>query len=148
MPQGRSRSYDPPRAGGFGAQSWIRTARYMSNLGASVGWGLLVGASLLLGALVAVGRELPERIAAVVTSFGGGILVAAVAFELVPEADAEAGVWVTPISLLAGALVYVGADAWLTRDPRMEAMRRVGDAAAAGGAERMRPGPPQGAGGG
>jgi ZIP family zinc transporter len=112
----------------------------MSNLGASVGWGLLVGASLLLGALVAVGRELPERIAAVVTSFGGGILVAAVAFELVPEADAEAGVWVTPISLLAGALVYVGADAWLTRDPGMEAMRRMGHAAAAGRPMSMRSG--------
>lgn len=104
----------------------------MSNLGASIGWGLLVGGSLVVGALVAVRLELPERVAAVVTSFGGGILVAAVAFELVPEADVEAGAWITTLGLIAGALVYVGADAWLTRDPGMKAMRRSTHAAAAG----------------
>jgi ZIP family zinc transporter len=104
----------------------------MSNLGASISWGLLVGGSLLVGAVVAVVLNLPERIAAVVTTFGGGILVAAVAFELVPEADAEAGAWITALALIAGALLYVGADAWLTRDPGMEAMRRASHAAAAG----------------
>jgi ZIP family zinc transporter len=104
----------------------------MSNLGASVGWGLAVGASLLVGALVAVLLHLPERVAAVVTTFGGGILVAAVAFELVPEADAEAGAWITAICLLAGALIFVGTDAWLTRDPEMMEMRRATHAAAAG----------------
>jgi ZIP family zinc transporter len=104
----------------------------MSNLSASIGWGLAVGASLLLGAVVAVLLHLPERIAAVVTTFGGGILVAAVAFELVPEADAEAGAWITAICVLAGALVFVGADAWLTRDPEMMEMRRATHAAAAG----------------
>jgi zinc transporter, ZIP family len=104
----------------------------MSNLAASIGWGLLVGGSLLVGAVVAVVLKLPERIAAVLTTFGGGILVAAVAFELVPEADAEAGTWITAFALIAGALLYVGADAWLTRDPGMEAMRRASHAAAAG----------------
>jgi zinc transporter ZupT len=54
---------------------------------ALIGWAILVGASLVAGALVAVVLRLPERIAAVVTSFGGGLLVAAIAFELVPEAD-------------------------------------------------------------
>jgi zinc transporter, ZIP family len=104
----------------------------MSNLGASVGWGLAVGASLVLGAVAAVQLGLPERIAAFVTTFGGGILVAAVAFELVPEADAEAGAWITAICILAGALVYVGADAWLTRDPEMMETRRATHAAAMG----------------
>jgi zinc transporter, ZIP family len=104
----------------------------MSNLGASIGWGLLVGGSLLVGAVVAVVLKLPERIAAVLTTFGGGILVAAVAFELVPEADAEAGTWITAFALIAGALLYVGADAWLTRDPGMGAIRRASRAAAAG----------------
>jgi ZIP family zinc transporter len=104
----------------------------VSNLGSAIGWGLLVGGSLLVGAVVAVLLKLPERIAAVVTTFGGGILVAAVAFELVPEADAEAGAWITALSLLAGTLVFVGADAWLTRDPEMMAMRRATHAATAG----------------
>jgi ZIP family zinc transporter len=104
----------------------------MSNAGASIGWGLVVGGSLLAGALVAVVLELPSRIAAVVTSFGGGILVAAVALELVPDADAEAGAAITAVCLLAGTVVFVAADAWLTRDPGMKATRRSGHAAAAG----------------
>jgi hypothetical protein len=77
---------------------------------------ILVGTSLVAGALVAVVLRLPERIAAVVTSFGGGLLLAAIAFELVPEADERAGAVVTALGLLAGTLVYVCADAWLTRD--------------------------------
>ena len=93
---------------------------------------MLVGASLVAGALVAVVLRLPERVAALVTSFGGGLLVAAIAFELVPEADERAGAVVTALGLLAGTLVYVGADAWLTRDEAMAEMRRSGQAAAAG----------------
>jgi ZIP family zinc transporter len=99
---------------------------------ALIGWAILVGASLVAGALVAVVLRLPERIAAVVTSFGGGLLVAAIAFELVPEADERAGAVVTALGLLAGTLVYVGADAWLTRDEAMAEIRRSGQAAAAG----------------
>jgi zinc transporter, ZIP family len=104
----------------------------MSNLDASIGWGILVGASLLAGAVLAVLLELPARVAAVVTSFGGGLLFAAVAFELVPEADESAGAPLTAFGLLAGTLVFVAADAWLTRDPGMKAMRRSRHAAAAG----------------
>jgi hypothetical protein len=63
----------------------------MANLGAAAGWGLVVAASLMAGALAAVLLRLPERVAATATAFGGGILLAAVALELVPEADAGAG---------------------------------------------------------
>jgi ZIP family zinc transporter len=104
----------------------------MSNLGAAAGWGLVVAASLIAGALAAVLLRLPERVAATATAFGGGILFAAIALELVPEADAGAGPALTAVGLLAGTLVYVGADAWLSRDPEMDEMRRMGHAAAAG----------------
>jgi ZIP family zinc transporter len=104
----------------------------MANLGAAAGWGLVVAASLLAGALAAVLLRLPERVAATATAFGGGILLAAVALELVPEADAGAGPALTAAGLLAGTLVYVGADAWLSRDPSMREMRRMGHMAAAG----------------
>lgn len=104
----------------------------MSNFATSAGLGLLVAASLVAGALTAAGLELPSPVAALVTAFGGGILLSAVALELVPAADDGAGPWLTAIGLLAGALVYSGADAWLTRDKQMEAMRRSGHAAAAG----------------
>ncbi len=60
----------------------------MSNLGPSLGWGLVVALSLLAGALAAARLRLPERVAAMLTAFGGGVLLAAVALELVPDADA------------------------------------------------------------
>src|SRR4051794_28084544 len=95
----------------------------MTNLGASFVWGLAIAGSLLAGALAAVLLRLPERVAATLTAFGGGIMLAAIAFELVPDADAGAGTMLTG-GLIAGTLVYVGADAWLTREPGMRAMRR------------------------
>jgi ZIP family zinc transporter len=109
----------------------------MANLGAATGWGLVVAASLLAGALAAALLRLPERVAATATAFGGGILFAAIALELVPEADAGAGAALTAAGLLAGTLVYVGADAWLSRDPAMGEMRRMSHAAAAGRSMEM-----------
>jgi zinc transporter, ZIP family len=109
----------------------------VENLGASLGWGLAVGGSLVAGALVAALFTLPGRVAAILTAFGGGLLFSAIAFELVPEADREAGRALTALGLLAGTLVYVGADWWLGRDQDMMAVRRSGHAAAAGGPMEM-----------
>ena len=44
----------------------------MANFGASTGWGLVVAASLVAGAVVAAGLSLPSRLAATFTAFGGG----------------------------------------------------------------------------
>jgi zinc transporter, ZIP family len=104
----------------------------VENLAASLGWGVAVGGSLVAGAVAAAVLTLPERTAAMLTAFGGGVLLAAIAFELVPEADREAGVGLTVAGVLAGTLVYVAADAWLSRDEGMYRMRRSGHAAAAG----------------
>ena len=104
----------------------------MENLGESVLWGALVGASLLAGALAAAALNLPPRVAAVVTAFGGGTLLSAIALELLPEADEGAGNGLTAVGLVAGTLVYVGADAWLDRNSERKSMRRMGHAAAAG----------------
>ena len=92
----------------------------------------MVGGSLLVEATAAVKLHLPSTMAALVTAFGGGVLLAAVALELVPEADARAGTALTAAGLLAGTLVYVTADRWLARDEDAEMMRRSGHAAAAG----------------
>ncbi len=106
--------------------------RAVADLGASIAWGLVVGGSLLVGATAAVILHLPSRVAALVTAFGGGILFAAIALELVPEADARAGTALTAAGLVAGTLVYVAADTWLASDEDTERMRRSGHAAAAG----------------
>ena len=104
----------------------------MDNLGESLAWGLVIGASLVLGAAAAARLRLPARVAATLTAFGGGILLAAIALELVPEADRQAGDALTAVGLLGGTLVYVAADAWLARDKQTMATRRSGHAAAAG----------------
>jgi ZIP family zinc transporter len=104
----------------------------VENLAASLGWGVVVGASLVAGALAAAVFTLPARVAALLTAFGGGVLLAAIAFELMPEADREAGVGLTIAGVLAGMVIYVAADAWLSRDEGMDRVRRSGHAAAAG----------------
>jgi zinc transporter, ZIP family len=104
----------------------------MANLGASTAWGLVVAASLVAGAVVAALVDLPSRFAATITAFGGGVLLAAVALQLVPAADSAAGPGLTAAGLAAGTLAYVGADVWLTRDPGTREMRRMGHAMVAG----------------
>jgi zinc transporter, ZIP family len=104
----------------------------VSNIGPLVGWGVVIAASLVAGAVTGALLRVPARVAAVVSSFGGGVLFAAVALELVPDADERAGLWLTAVGLLTGTLIYVGADTWLSRDEAMKAMRRFGHAAAAG----------------
>ena len=111
----------------------------MESLGAALGWGLAVGGTLVLGAIGAALLSLPGKVAATLTAFGGGLLFSAVALELVPEADAQAGSGLTALGLLAGTLVYVGADWWLGRDADMMAMRRSGHAAGAGEQMEMPP---------
>jgi zinc transporter, ZIP family len=99
--------------------------------------GLAVGGSLLAGALAAAALRLPTRVAANLTAFGGGVLLSAVALELVPDADERAGAALTAFGLLAGMAVFVALDRWLTRDPGMKTMRRSGHAAAAGRSMNM-----------
>ena len=89
----------------------------MTNLGASVVWGVAIAASLVAGGVVASAVGLPARAAAMITAFGGGVLLAAIALELVPEADERAGVALTAAGLLAGTVIYVAADAWLSTEP-------------------------------
>jgi zinc transporter, ZIP family len=95
-------------------------------------WGAAIGLSLVVGALVAAWTKLPSAVAEFVTAFGGGVLLAAIALELVPAADESAGPAWTAAGLVAGTLIYVGADAWLTRDESKRKRRRLGHAMAAG----------------
>jgi zinc transporter, ZIP family len=96
-----------------------------------------LAASLLIGALIASQLSLPSRVAAVITAFGGGILIASVALELVPDADEGAGAVLTAVGIVVGTLIYVGADVLLTRSEKSRAMRRSAHAAAAGRSMEM-----------
>ena len=99
-------------------------------------WGAVVGGSLVVGALLAGRLHLGQAAASALTAFGGGLLLAAVALELVPEADEQAGPGLTATFLVVGTLVYVAADWWLHRDPHGSRMRHAMHAAKVG---RMHP---------
>lgn len=110
----------------------------MSNLGSSAAVGALVAGSLVAGSVAAARLRLSPHLAALITAAGGGTLLAAIALELVPEADEGAGKSWTVVGLAVGAILYVAADAWLTRDEHDKAMRRSGHAAASGRAMSMK----------
>ncbi len=78
-------------------------------------WGLLGGAALVLGAAIAWLVPVPRTVVASVMAFGAGVLVSALAFELVLEAVEGGGLLATVVGFLGGALAYVGANALLAR---------------------------------
>jgi len=78
-------------------------------------WGLVGGAALVLGAAVAWFVHVPAKIVAGIMAFGAGVLISALAFELVDEAVREGGAVATAVGFLAGAAVYVAANALLDR---------------------------------
>lgn len=69
--------------------------------------GLLAGGALLVGALVAWYVDVPRRIVAGIMAFGAGVLVSALAFDLVLEAQEQGGLWPTVLGFAGGAVVYV-----------------------------------------
>ena len=52
-------------------------------------WGLLGGGALVLGALVAWFTPVPRDVVAAVMAFGAGVLISAVAFDLMQEAESQ-----------------------------------------------------------
>lgn len=78
-------------------------------------WGLAGGAALVLGALVAWFVPVPQRVVAGIMAFGAGVLISALAFDLVDEAEREGGLPATVGGFVGGAVVYVAANALLDR---------------------------------
>lgn len=78
-------------------------------------WGTAAGAALVLGAAVSWRWKLPPKVVSTVMAFGAGVLISALAFELVDEAVAGGGLWPTVAGFMVGAVVYVGANMLLAR---------------------------------
>lgn len=79
-------------------------------------WGFVAAGTLLLGALVAVIRPPGPRELGLIMGFGSGVLLSAVAFELVEEAvDTSGDLGSAAVGLFAGALVFTGGDALIGR---------------------------------
>ena len=71
-------------------------------------WGFVAGAALFLGAAVAYLFSVPQRLIAWIMAFGSGVLISALAFELIEEG----GLTATAIGFVVGAAVYTAAN-WL-----------------------------------
>jgi ZIP family zinc transporter len=78
-------------------------------------WGFVAGAALIVGALVAWFIAVPQRLIAGVMAFGAGVLISALAFELMNEAYKRGGLDSTGFGFVAGAAVYTAANWWLAR---------------------------------
>ncbi|WP_407671473.1 ZIP family metal transporter, partial [Parafrankia elaeagni] len=77
------------------------------------GWGLLAGSALLVGSAVGDLVRLPPRVVASVMAFGAGVLLSAVAFDLISEAYEQGGLTPTVFGAVAGAIVYTGCNIML-----------------------------------
>jgi ZIP family zinc transporter len=72
-------------------------------------WGGVAGSALLIGALAGYAVRLPKRLIAGNMAFGAGVLISALAFDLMDEAYARGGFDAAATGFLAGALLYTGA---------------------------------------
>jgi ZIP family zinc transporter len=70
-------------------------------------WGFGAGLSLLLGGLLALAVRVPRRALGLIMAFGAGVLISAVAYELVEDAVQADGRGVSvALGLFAGALAF------------------------------------------
>ncbi|HEU0045017.1 ZIP family zinc transporter [Sphingomonas sp.] len=99
-------------------------------------WGLLGGSALVLGALIAFVITLPQRVIAAVMAVGAGVLISAVAFDLMDEAFRQGGFAATAGGFLAGGLAYTAANVLISRRGARHRKRSGG-----GAAHEQQPGP-------
>lgn len=79
-------------------------------------WGLVAGASLLLGAVVAVVRPPARPRLGLVMGFGSGVLLSAVSFELIaPAIETAGGLRATFLGFFTGAIVFTVGDVVVSR---------------------------------
>ena len=69
-------------------------------------WGGVAGSALLFGAGLGYEANIPRRAIAGVMAFGAGVLISALAFDLMDEAFAGGGFDATSIGFVAGAVIY------------------------------------------
>src|SRR5436189_2528895 len=80
------------------------------------GWGTLAASSLVIGAVIALQLRISLRAVGLIMGFGAGVLISAVAFDLVEEAAAKAsGHGATIAGLFAGCAVFFGGDLLIDR---------------------------------
>src|SRR3954466_8612520 len=85
-------------------------------MAAAFGWGILAASSLVIGGVVALLFRIPLRAIGLIMGFGAGVLISAVAFDLVEEAAGKStgSGWLIG-GLFAGCAVFFGGDLLIDR---------------------------------
>lgn len=78
-------------------------------------WGLIAGSALIIGASIGFFSKINQRWIAAIMSFGSGVLISALSFDLMDEAYKTGGFDSTAIGFLSGAIVYTAANIFLSK---------------------------------
>lgn len=78
-------------------------------------WGFVAGSALLLGAGLGWFARISTALIARIMAFGAGVLMSALAFDLMDEAFHRGGLDSTAVGFVAGGVIYTGATALLSR---------------------------------
>jgi ZIP family zinc transporter len=78
-------------------------------------WGLVSGSALLIGALAGWFVPMSKRVVASVMAFGAGVLISALAFELMDEAWRTGGFAPVAGGFLGGAALFTLLNIWISR---------------------------------
>ena len=85
-------------------------------MGEAFAWGAFGGAALIVGAAAGIWLHLGVRVVGIVMAVGAGVLLSAVAFDLVEEAaDTAGGESTVAWGLALGALTFFGGDTLIDR---------------------------------
>jgi zinc transporter, ZIP family len=79
------------------------------------GWGFLAQSSLLVAGLLVCWVTVPTRLVGILGGFGAGAMIAAVSFDLLPEAEAHIEPWQTAAWMIVGVAIFLVADAFVER---------------------------------
>ena len=74
------------------------------------GLGVLAQSSLLVAGLLVCWLKVPTRLVGILAGFGAGAMISAIAFDLVPEAQAHIEEWETVLWMLIGVAVFLAGD--------------------------------------
>src|SRR4029453_398215 len=79
------------------------------------GWGFLAQSSLLVAGLLVCWITVPTKVVGVLGGFGAGAMIAAVSFDLLPEAQVHIKPWQTGLWMLVGVAVFLLAGQFVER---------------------------------
>ena len=102
-------------------------------MGEAILFGLIASSALIIGGTIGAYVSVPQTISGVLLAFASGSLIAALCFELFPDAFELGGATRAGLGLLAGGATFVVVNAWLDRRVAGEAgkkqSQKVSDAA-------------------